>query len=454
MDKKNIPDFGRVMNDALQDALRSGDFSGLRRTVNTTVQSVVSKTIECAKEARDDAAYLFDWDKKPKTPPPGWGPCAWNPGRVWEPGQEQPEPPEAPERQGAPATSQQAKTPPQKAQRPRQTPPPPPRTNAYNTAQPKSATEKISIIVPSYLKKTTRDMVAGVFLIIAGLLLLLPSGIMALFFVLNLFLSGVDAFSIALIVVMLMIAAPGAVLVRKGFVKFGRAKRFRQYWALLREQGYCEISVLAGAIEKKPRFVLKDITRMLNAGLFPKGRLDEEKTCLILGDELYRQYQASREGKKLREQESPGNNTVIAAGMEAVRQIRAANAALPGAVISEKLFRLEDVTTGIFAYVEQRPEKLPEIRRFIDYYLPTTVKLVKSYQEFESQPETASTAAAKEEILATLDTISTAFESLLDGLYQDDTMDISTDISVLKTMLAQEGLTESDFEKKRSADHE
>ena len=80
----------------------------------------------------------------------------------------------------------------------------------------------------------------------------------------------------------------------------------------------------------------------------------------------------------------------------------------------------------------------------MDYYLPSAIKLVKSYQDFEAQPETATVSKAKDEILATLDVINTAFETLLDGLYQEDAMDVSTDISVLKTMLAQEGLTGHD----------
>lgn len=460
MNHNQKSDSGRSLTDALQDAVQSGDYSRLRQTVNTTFQSVVSKTIECVQSARGDAAYLFDWDTKPKSPPSGWGPCAWNPGHVWEPEDtpQPPKPPEPPPRAEHPGAarpkagrspeghygterSRDART------RQRST------ARAQNPLRPSAAVEK-SIPAPPYLKRTAGEMAIGVLLIITGLLFLLPACASALFFLLGLLLEGVQVLSITLSVVMLAIAIPAGVLTRRGFLKFGRARRFRKYWEQLQKKGYCEISVLAGVLEKKERFVLKDITRMLSAGLFPEGHLDDAKTCLIIGDDMYRQYRAAHENSRKQMEAPTSENAVIAAGLEAVRQIRAANAALPGQLISEKLSRLEDVTTGIFAYVEQRPAKLAEIRRFIDYYLPTTVKLVKSYQEFESQPETASTAAAKQEILATLDTISTAFETLLDGLYQDDTIDISTDISVLKTILAQEGLTENDFGKKRNNRHE
>ena len=82
----------------------------------------------------------------------------------------------------------------------------------------------------------------------------------------------------------------------------------------------------------------------------------------------------------------------------------------------------------------------------MNYYLPTTVKLVTSYREFESQPvQGENILTAKKEILDILDTVNSAFASLLDSLFQNDAIDISADISVLKTMLAQEGLTQKDF---------
>ena len=105
----------------------------------------------------------------------------------------------------------------------------------------------------------------------------------------------------------------------------------------------------------------------------------------------------------------------------------------------------KEVVARILARAEEEPSVIDGLDRLTAYYLPTTVKLVQSYQNFDGQPQTASVTAAKGEILTTLDVINAAFETLLDGLYQDDAMDVSADISVLKTMLAQEGLTGNDF---------
>ena len=111
----------------------------------------------------------------------------------------------------------------------------------------------------------------------------------------------------------------------------------------------------------------------------------------------------------------------MAEGEAWIMKIRRANDVLPGAEISRKLDQLESVTRKIFSTVEKKPEKLSEIRRFMNYYLPTTVKLVTAYQEFEAQPvQGANIQTTKQEILDILDTVNNAFAALLDSLYEHD----------------------------------
>lgn len=123
------------------------------------------------------------------------------------------------------------------------------------------------------------------------------------------------------------------------------------------------------------------------------------------------------------------------------------NERLAGEVISRKLSRLSMVTGRIFEFIMDHPEKVGDIRKFMSYYLPTTEKILNTYEELDREPiQGDNIMKAKREIEDTLDTINFAFENLLDSLYEDTRMDISTDIAVLETMLAQEGLTEQDFE--------
>ena len=116
------------------------------------------------------------------------------------------------------------------------------------------------------------------------------------------------------------------------------------------------------------------------------------------------------------------------------------NIADPG--ISADIVRLEQVSAKIFEEVRQHPEKLPQIRRFLDYYLPTTLKLLNAYDRMSGtgvSGENIDTTLAKVEGM--MRTIVAAFEKQLDSLYGAEALDISTDITVLENMMAREGLT-------------
>ena len=120
------------------------------------------------------------------------------------------------------------------------------------------------------------------------------------------------------------------------------------------------------------------------------------------------------------------------------------NIADPG--ISADIVRLEQVSSKIFEEVKRDPKKLPKIRRFMDYYLPTTLKLLNSYDRMSAAGESGEnidTTLAKVEGM--MRTIVAAFEKQLDSLYGADALDISTDITVLETMMAREGLTEQEM---------
>ena len=132
-----------------------------------------------------------------------------------------------------------------------------------------------------------------------------------------------------------------------------------------------------------------------------------------------------------------------------IRRIRESNDRIEGEEVSAKMDRLEQIAEKIFEQVQEHREKLPDIRKLMNYYLPTTLKLLDAYEEFDSQPvQGENIKTAKQQIEQTLDTINIAFENLLDKLFTDEVLDVSSDISVLETMLKQEGLTGSEFDLK------
>lgn len=232
-----------------------------------------------------------------------------------------------------------------------------------------------------------------------------------------------------------------------------RTKRYLTYRRKIGDTPLCPIDILASAIGQSPQFVARDLKKMIRRGMFPDGHLDDRGNPSdsrlrhlppLSGDEgQNRKTARGAEGGR------GGQPRLWRKDAQYILKIREANDALPEEDISQKLQQLETIIGKIFACVEQRPQKLPEIRRFLNYYLPTTLKLVTAYREFSEQPVQGSNIQnAKNTIKQTLDTVNDAFAKLLDGLYQDDVLDISSDASVLETMLAQEGLTGGDFEKK------
>ena len=139
---------------------------------------------------------------------------------------------------------------------------------------------------------------------------------------------------------------------------------------------------------------------------------------------------------------------MVERGNAFIAEIRRCNDAIPGQEISGKISRMELIVRRIFERAQAHPEIVPDLKKLMDYYLPMTVKLLNAYAEMDAQPVQGETIrASKKEIEDTLDTLNLAFEKLLDSVFEDTAMDVSSDISVLNTLLAQEGLTEDTLSK-------
>ena len=290
--------------------------------------------------------------------------------------------------------------------------------------------------------------------------------------------------------ILIAMAAAGGILFKKGRDSKKRIKRFKAYVRVLGNRTYCNISELAAAVGESEEFVREDLRQMFDLKYFPKGRMDVLGTTLMLDDETYQQYlnanesfrqrqaeeekarkaqeekeqkegKVRKEGKEESKEESKEDGifssgkesselqAAIREGERYIRQIREANDAIPGEEITRKLDRLESLMKKIFTVLSQKPDQLPKLRKFMQYYMPTTDKLVQTYRQLDAQSvEGENITKAKKEIEDTLDTINDAYEKLLDNFFEEAAMDVSTDISVLQGLMAQEGLTGQPFGKK------
>lgn len=251
-------------------------------------------------------------------------------------------------------------------------------------------------------------------------------------------------------------ALAGVGLLTGGIKKLGKLERFQKYIGTLGTHTYCNFEQLSAAVGKPVKFVKKDVKKMISDGWFRQGHIDAQETCLITSNETYQQYTQTAKALEEKKQEeerrqadlSPEVQEVLDKGNEFLDKIHKSNDAIPGVEISAKISRMELIVEKIFERAQKHPEIIPDLKKMMNYYLPMTVKLLDAYEEMDRMPvQGENIQSSKKEIEDTLDTLNQAFEKLLDYVFQDTAWDVSSDISVLHTLLAQEGLTDDDFAK-------
>ena len=153
--------------------------------------------------------------------------------------------------------------------------------------------------------------------------------------------------------------------------------------------------------------------------------------------------------EEVKEEEKPqttGNeelDKMIADGKLAISEMRRLNESIKDETISRQIDRLEEISGKIFAQVQAEPKKLPQIRKFMSYYLPTTLKLLNAYDRMSGQGVSGENiGGTMKRVEDMMDTIVQAFEKQLDSLFGAEALDISTDITVLDNMMAREGLVD------------
>ena len=274
-----------------------------------------------------------------------------------------------------------------------------------------------------------------------------------------------------------------------------REQRFRRYLSVIGGRSPVALAEMAARCNESVDTVEKELQTMIDQGYFGLTTyIDHNRGCIVLDgvDDLswsapknsrvdihvhtdgagrsktviYAEpeprFNAEAEAKR------PEEKAAAQAGASSARsakgeddqfgrylsEIRNLNDRIADAEISAKIDRIEGITSHIFEIVRKRPEKLSEIRKFMNYYLPTTLKLLDSYALLEEQGiEGDNITASKRQISQILDTLIRGFEKQLDQLFSTQAIDINSDIEVLENMMAADGLKESDFKLKSRGGH-
>jgi len=308
---------------------------------------------------------------------------------------------------------------------------------------------------PKLFNNTPSGSVSGILCIIAGLVFAGAGGFATISNAVSVLFANASVSSLALPATA---ATTGLAVSAYGATLKNRADRFKRYVGLVKDKLYCSIEELADKTGKSMRYVRKDLKKMMEKKMFLQGHLDKKGTCFIASDAVYDQYlltQKQYEEKLLlesREAIKPASEAddkvakVLQEGREYITIIRKCNDEIPGEEMSEKLDKLEQLVTRIFARVEEEPALASDMQKMLSYYLPTTQKLLEAYRDLDRQNiQVQNISETKREIEKSVDTINMACEGILNDLFRDRAWDIQSDISVLTTMLKQDGYLKSDF---------
>ena len=434
-EKNDFSDIGNRIKDAIQDAVGSGDFGQLNEVIKGTVNGAldeVGKQVEQVGNAMGRRVPRY-----PRSGPAGAG---YQTAQAYE-------------REDG--------------------------TTVYRTPLPQRVRNRI------FYKN---GKVSGILLTVFGSIAAGAFGIPALILFITWMVTAKAALS-TLSIVFLVLASAGGLMLWQGCRIRKRLTRAERYLKLAREDMYIwmrDLSTRTGLSEARLR---RQVKGMIRDGFFPEGHMDEDGSIFVLNDETWEQYLeerreheqeqlAEREKAQIEKQaektgdkggsdskarsrnaaeggdlgqedsaEKEAQRRLEQEGHAYMEQLRELNLQIPGEVISNKLYQLDYLLNRIFTTLREHPEKSAQMRRFMEYYLPTTVKLVESYAEFDrAGVEGENIRKAKAEIEKTMDTIISAFEKVLDGLYQEAAFEAAADAKVLKTILAQDGYADHEFQ--------
>ncbi len=222
-------------------------------------------------------------------------------------------------------------------------------------------------------------------------------------------------------------------------IALARMQRFNKYANVVGKNDVISISDIAQTLGTSAKKTRRTITLMINAGYFgSEAYIDSSLDCLVRSSQAAENARADKnEGQTDDTSENNGNYFV-----STINELHMLCINTTDHTICTKIQRIEELTAKIFRTVEEHPEKKPQLRRFLNIYLPTTLKLLHSYETLEKQGITGENIqSAKQDIERVLDTLITGFEQQLDHLFMADMLDISSDIDVLENLMHQDGLT-------------
>ncbi|MDU4446659.1 5-bromo-4-chloroindolyl phosphate hydrolysis family protein [Anaerococcus vaginalis] len=254
-----------------------------------------------------------------------------------------------------------------------------------------------------------------------------------------------------------------------GFFTFRKSQQLdmisKDYTRFLRELGHntvIPIRDLASSVQKSEKDTIKELMYMMNKGYFKQARIVENDSLFLLDIPTFKLYKNQKnqmpnlsheENKKIAQDTSTKTNKdkaeeIIKISSKEITSINLSISRIKNRSFLEKVIEIKKTIENITNIIKRYPEKAYVLDKFIEYYLPTTVKLIDAYTEYEIMESNDSKIKnSLAEIESSIEIINEAFEKIQLELMEDRTMDIKTDIDTMKILLNQEGYLEKDWSK-------
>ena len=206
------------------------------------------------------------------------------------------------------------------------------------------------------------------------------------------------------------------------------------------------VRMLADLVHQNRKKMLKKLQKYIRKGWL-NGWLDEKDEKLYLTAEDYRAAQEARKAAEQAPRPEPQPEeaeSTVPLNLEVARSfaqvLKKEKALMQDERAVEELDRMQKTTQAICDWLEAHPESLPKARRFAEYYIPTTLKLLHTYNDVQGQ-QGENAEAIRRDIAGILHTLNQAYDNLYDKLLSDVVLDVSSEIAALQGMLANDGLT-------------
>ena len=254
--------------------------------------------------------------------------------------------------------------------------------------------------------------------------------------------------------VCLIMTIAGLLMSRHFHNKMKLEKNFNRYRLEVADNRVVAVEDFATAVSLPPIDVVKDLQKLISDGYFPQGRIVENGQLFLLDQGAYKAYKENykntsisvkenprpieQENKESEEDKQDDRNIAIGKYIENLSlQIDS----IKNVEFKDEVGKLLSILHAIKKAIQQDPGRIEDLNKFVDYYTPTTIKLIDRYIEFEQSPVPIdSMNKSRHDIEKSIKTVVSAYENLLNDLYKEDLLELSAEMDVMNTVLTQDGL--------------